>query len=133
MTVLADTSVWVEYLRRGPIGPGAELDLLLADGEVVMCGPVAAELLAGVDPARRPELWPLLAGLPWADIGRIEWRRVGEVAAALRAIGQTVALTDIEIAVAAAASGALLWSRDADFDRVEAVLADLSRYPAAAS
>ena len=98
-----------------------------------MCGPVAAELLAGVAPTQRSELWPLLAGLPWADIGRNEWRRVGEIAGVLRAAGQAVALTDIEIAVAAAASGALLWSRDSNFTQVEAVLADLKRYSAETS
>lgn len=127
MTVLADTSIWVDYLRRGTGGPAAELDELLASGEVVLCGPVVAELLAGVAEARRSELWQLLAGLPWADLGRPEWRRVGDVAAAVRRSGTSVALTDIEIAVAAVAVDAHLWSRDSDFDRIAAVLPDLRR------
>jgi predicted nucleic acid-binding protein len=128
VTVLADTSVWVEYLRLGVVGPAAELDALLAAGEVVICGPVAAELIAGVASHRRHELWSLLMGLPWAEIGRNEWYRVGEVAATLRGAGQTVALTHIEIAVAAVSNGAQLWSRDSDFNRVEAILDGLERF-----
>ena len=127
MTVLADTSVWVDYLREGLPGPGGRLDTFLAAGEVVMCGPVAAELLAGIAEGGRDELWRLLAGLPWADLGRSEWRQVGDVAASVRRAGATVALTDIEIAVAAVAADARLWTRDSDFVRVAAVLPALQR------
>lgn len=129
MTVLADTSVWVDYLRHGTNGSAAELDALLAAGDVVLCGPVAAELLSGIAETGREELWQLLAGLRWAELGRAEWRRVGDVAAALRRSGTTVALTDIEIAVAAVGADALLWSRDSDFDRVAGALPDLRRRP----
>jgi predicted nucleic acid-binding protein len=128
VTVLADTSVWVDYLRSGVRGPAAELDRLLAAGEVVVCGPVVAELVAGAATPRQEELWQLMASLPWAEIGRVEWRRVGLVAAALRGAGQTVALTDIEIAVAAVGCGAQLWSRDSDFARVGTVLEELERF-----
>ena len=128
MSVLADTSVWVTYLRTGTDGPAAALDSLLAGGEILMCGPVAAERLAGTPTHRRQELWTLLAGLRWADLGREQWHQVGETAAKLRELGQTVPLTDAAIAVAASASNALLWSDDSDFDRIEQVLTGLDRY-----
>ena len=128
MTVLADTSIWVDYLRGGVTGPGGPLDELLGEGEVVVCGPVVAELLTGAVAGGRNELWQLLSGLPWADLGRAEWRRVGDLAASLRSSGTSVALTDIEIAVAAVTAEARLWSRDSDFDRIGAVLPDLARF-----
>jgi predicted nucleic acid-binding protein len=127
VTVLADTSIWVDYLRRGTSGRD-RLDSLLADGEVVLCGPVVAELLAGVADQQRDELWRLLSSLPWAEVGRLQWRRVGEVASRLRAGGATTALTDIEIAVAAADAGALLWSAGRDFDRIASELPGLERF-----
>lgn len=122
MTVLADTSVWVEYLRRGRGSGAARLDDLLVAGEVVVCGPVVAELLAGAKSPERARLWPLLTGLSWADLGAVQWQSVGEAAARLRERGETVALTDIEIAVAAVDSSSRLWTIDADFKRVRAVL-----------
>lgn len=128
MRVLADTSVWVSYLREGTSGPSGQLDRLLDDGRVVMCGPVAAEILAGTGEVDREKLWSLLFGLPWADLGVHEWRRVGDTAASLRRAGLSLPLTDIEIAVAAVASESALWSRDADFDRIHGVLPELTRW-----
>lgn len=122
MTVLADTSIWVEYLRRGKGSRSARLDDLLVTGEVLVCGPVVAELLAGANAADRGRLWLLLTGLPWADLGPVQWRSVSETAARLRDSGESVALTDIEIAVAAVESSARLWTRDSDFKRVRTVL-----------
>lgn len=129
MSVLPDTSVWIDYLRRGQRGRSAALDSILQRGEAVVCGPVVAELLAGAAASDRDELWSLLASLPWAEIGRAQWRRAGEVAAALRERGTTAPLTDIEIAVAAADADAELWTRDSDFDRIVGVLPGLRRYP----
>jgi predicted nucleic acid-binding protein len=51
--ILADTSVWIEYLRGTPTAAADELDERLAAHDVLMCGPVATELLTGVDAADR--------------------------------------------------------------------------------
>ncbi len=128
MIVLPDTSIWVEYLRRGRTGTAWGLDELLEGGEVIVCGPVVVELLAGAGPPQRAQLWQLLSALRWAEIARGQWRRVGEVAAALRIQGASVALTDIEIAVAAAEVRAALWTTDSDFDRIAEVIEDLRLY-----
>ena len=122
MTVLADTSIWVEYLRHGKESRAARLDDLLVAGDVVACGPVVAELLAGAKSPDRGRLWLLLTGLPWAELGPVQWQSVGETAARLRERGETLALTDIEIAVAAVDSSSRLWTRDSDFGRVRGVL-----------
>ena len=125
MTVLADTSIWVDYLKLGKGSQAAYLDELLSASEVVVCGPVVAELLAGAKAADRTKLWNLLTGLPWVDLGPSQWREVGETAARLRERGESVALTDIEIAVAAVESTSQLWTRDADFNRIRLVVSGL--------
>lgn len=128
MTVLADTSIWIDYFRRGKGSKAARLDELLTAGDVVVCGPVVAELLAGAKVADRAKLWRLLTGLPWADLGRPQWQNVGETAARLRERGESVPLTDIEIAVAAVDTTAELWTRDADFTRIRLVLTGLQLF-----
>ena len=45
--LIADTSAWVEYLRRTESPADRALDRALAKGEVVMIEPVRAELLVG--------------------------------------------------------------------------------------
>lgn len=128
MKVLADTSVWVDYLRHGAQARASALDGLLAQGDVVLCGPVAAELVAGTRPGQREELWGLLSTLDWAPLERAQWRQVGELASVLRSQGSTTALTDLEIAVSATAADADLWSYDTDFARVGEALPELRRF-----
>lgn len=123
--VLPDTNIWADYLRRGQRGQSWALDGLLEAGEVLVCGPVVAELLVRTPANRRAELWQMLSGLPWADVGRDQWRRVGEIGASVRERGATVALTDLEIAVAAVEAGAALWTRDSDFEPIAAILPTL--------
>lgn len=125
MSVLPDTSIWVDYLRSGTSGPSAVLDDLLGREAAVVCGPVLAELLAGTPPERQDELWHALEALPWAELDRAGWRRIGEVAHELRSRGVSVPLTDLAIAVAAVSADASVWTRDEDFERIRAALPEL--------
>ncbi|MHB8619329.1 MAG: PIN domain-containing protein [Chloroflexota bacterium] len=125
MPLLADTSVWVAYLRQGLRGPARALDGWLAAGGVVLCGPVAAEILAGAPLSSRGTLRQLLGGLDWVHLDQDGWFRAGEAAAELRAKGNTVALTDIQVALAAIAGRAELWTFDGDFQRVATALPEL--------
>lgn len=126
--VLPDTSVWVEFSRRGARGRASGLGPLLDAGAVVTCGPVAAELMAGADGEVSERLWETLSSLPWAELKPAEWREVGRIAARLRRDGRTLPLTDLVIAVAATRGGHALWSFDSDFERIGAALAELALY-----
>lgn len=101
---------------------------LVDRGEVATCGPVAAELMAGVDPRLAEQMWATLASLPWVELSAGDWRRVGAVAHRLRRAGQALPLTDLTIAVAAARAGHALWSFDADFARIAPALDGLQLY-----
>ena len=128
MTVLADTSIWVDFLKVGAPGPAAELATLLRDRQVVLCGQVVAELLAGTRPEQRDGLWTLLSGLPWLELRARGWRRVGELAGDARSSGYTLPLTDVQIAVLALENEAELWSRDAHFAQIGQLVAGLARF-----
>jgi predicted nucleic acid-binding protein len=120
--VLPDTSIWVAYLRTGAERLTQELNLALDRREVLACGPVVAELVAGARAPDRAALVASLSGLPWADLDHNAWQSAGLLAAELRDRGQTLPLTDLEIAVAAHAAGATLWTADRHFERVAALL-----------
>jgi predicted nucleic acid-binding protein len=128
MTVLADTSVWVDFLKVGTKGPAAELATLLRDRQVVLCGQVVAELLAGTQPQQRDGLWTLLSGLPWLELRARGWRRVGELAGDARRSGFTLPHIDVQIAVMALENEAELWSRDAHFARIATLVSGLLRF-----
>lgn len=126
--VLPDTSVWVDFARRGAAGKAGDLHDLLDGGEVSTCGPVAAELLAGAEGDVAERISATLASLPWADLSPVAWRDAGVAGRQLRKAGQTVPLADLAIAVAAAHAGHVLWSFDADFERIQPVIDDLALY-----
>lgn len=126
--VLADTSVWVDFLRRGQDGKAARLDRLLQEGQVVTCGPVAAELVAGASSEQKDTVWGRLQGLRWVELDAEGWRQAGIAYGRLRGRGQMVPLTDCVIAVAAMVGEAELWTFDDDFARFAEVLPRLRRY-----
>jgi len=126
--VLPDTSVWVDFSRRGADGEAAALRDRLDAGEVVTCGPVVAELLAGADGEVAERMWQTLSSLRWAELDSAGWRQVGLTARLLRRAGMTLPLTDLTIAVATARAGHVLWSFDGDFERIAPVLDGLELY-----
>jgi predicted nucleic acid-binding protein len=119
--ILADTSIWIDYLRGGRSAASDGLDERLADHDVLMCGPVATELLTGVQARERMRLWEIFTAMTWADIDRADWYVAGDLRAELRERGVQVSLPDVLIATAAA-ERATLWTRDRHFERVAEVL-----------
>jgi predicted nucleic acid-binding protein len=126
--VLADTSVWIPYFRSISGVEGDRLEALIAAGEVAICGPVLAELLGGADDTQRSWIMDTAGSLPWADLDHVAWQEVGAVARRLRQAGQSLPLTDLAIAVAAARAGHTLWSLDSDFERIAPALDGLQLY-----
>jgi predicted nucleic acid-binding protein len=116
--VLPDSSVWVEYLRRGVRGWAAEVAEGIERGEVLVCGPVLAELISGTGPETSERLWNWLSALPWAPLSRPAWHQVGSIRRKLLRAETTVPLVDIAIAVAAMRAGAAVWTADSDFERI---------------
>src|SRR5207249_4648064 len=116
------TSVWIDYLRNGSGGRAAALDGLLGRSEVLVCGPVVAEILAGANQNHRNLLWIQFRGIPWTPLSGDQWHEIGEAAAKLREAGASVPMTDIAIAVSVAAANVPIWTRDSDFARINEVL-----------
>ncbi|HEX5097906.1 MAG TPA: PIN domain-containing protein [Polyangiaceae bacterium] len=125
MSVVVDTSIWVEYFR----GKGAaELDRLLNEGLVVIAPVVAAELLsAPLTRAERRELGALLGNLPLHPTPLSHWLSVGELRADLARGGLHVSTPDAHVARCALESEAFLWSNDGVFQRI-AKRAELSLF-----
>jgi predicted nucleic acid-binding protein len=124
--IAVDTSVWVAALRSAPSPEARTLGQLMDADEILLPVPVRVELLAGVSTRDRPALQRGLSALPllyptdetWALIGR--WvERAGQA-------GERFGVGDLLIAALASEVGALIWSLDADFTRMNGLsLVDL--------
>lgn len=128
MTVLPDTSVWIRYFRPRPDEASRHLDHLIEEREVLGCGPVLAEILAGTPLDERVEIWRGYDSLPWAELDRLAWRQAGEISFALARQGRSLPLADILIAVVAVRGEAEIWTLDRDFERIRDVLPALQLY-----
>ena len=119
--IVVDTSVWVAA-ARGPDTPVAStLRKIIDTDDAVLALPVRLELLAGVARRDRAAFTRALSALPVVVPSEETWRTIeGWIEAAADA-GQRFAVTDLLIAGLASEIGALVWSLDADFERMEAL------------
>ena len=103
--MLADTSIWIEHLRRGHAGLGAALER----GEVVTHPFVIGELACG-GLRQREVVLELLAALPACGVAEHE-----EVLALVnhhRLMGSGLGWVDVHLLAAARLSGERLWTLD---------------------
>lgn len=116
--IVVDTSVWVTATRE-PAGPvAATLRSLIDADEVALALPVRMELMAGVARKDRTALRRALTALPVVAPSEDTWRTIeGWVEPAANA-GDRFAIADLLIAGLAHEIGALVWSLDADFERM---------------
>jgi predicted nucleic acid-binding protein len=124
VSVLPDTSVWIDYFR-GTEPTATQLGRLLTDEPPSICGPILAELVAGTPATQREDVWMALASLPFVELGRDAWTLAGELAHELRRRGTSVPLLDVLIAVAAVRAKTSLWTSDHDFERIAEVMPEL--------
>lgn len=104
--VLVDTSVWVDYLRKGD----ESLADLLRAGEVACHSFVMGELACGEIRGRQAFL-QLLAALP--VLPKAEDAEVLDFIDRHRLMGKGLGLIDVHLLVSCMLAGITLWTRDA--------------------
>ncbi|MCB0939603.1 MAG: PIN domain nuclease [Mycolicibacterium sp.] len=124
--ILIDTSAWIEYLRATGSAAAIEVRRLLSNeaDRVVMCEPVAIEILSGaVDEGKHAKLEQLVNGLPSLRIDdAVDFRSAAAIYRAARRAGQTIrSINDCLIAALSIRHGAGIVHRDADFEVIAAI------------
>jgi predicted nucleic acid-binding protein len=123
VALLADSSAWIEYLRKTGSLTNLRLRTALAgkDVEVAITDVVVMEVLAGArDDANREELRKMLYGCSFLQVdGPADYEQAAEIHRACRRGGETVRkLTDCLIAAVAIRNGVELLQRDGDFETI---------------
>jgi len=113
--VLADTSIWVDHLRKG----NADLSILLSDGHVV-CHPFIVGELACGNLKNRTQILQLMTELPIADTA--DHSEVLELVERRNLMGKGIGWIDAHLLASSLLSGVLLWSRDKALTDCAAVL-----------
>jgi predicted nucleic acid-binding protein len=119
--ILFDTSVWIDYLRGEGTAAAHDVRRWLVESveDIVICEPVAMELVAGApDDAALSKLERLVNGLPSLPLdSATDFRTAAEIFRSSRRAGRTVrSLNDCLIATIALRHRATLVHKDADYE-----------------
>jgi predicted nucleic acid-binding protein len=117
--IVVDTSVWVAALRRSATPDAKCLQRLLDADEVALPVPVRTELLSGASRNDRPRLKRALSALPILYPTDATWAAIDRWVETAGQAGERFGVGDLLIGAVAAEIGALVWSLDADFERME--------------
>ncbi len=115
--IVVDTSVWVAALRRH----GREADILrqlLDADEVLLPVPVRIEVLSGTSQRQRAALRSALSALPLTYPTDDTWRLMDRWTDRASKAGTAFGVGDLLIAALAHEAGALVWSMDDAFTRL---------------
>ena len=116
--IVVDTSVWIAA-RQKPAGrDAATLFRLLDSDNVLLPLPVRIELLSGVARKDRKAFTRALSALPVIIPTEETWRLAESWVAPAADAGHRFAVTDLLIGALATETRALVWSLDADFERM---------------
>ena len=118
--IVVDTSVWVTATRAPAGEVAATLRTLLDADEVALALPVRMELMAGVARKDRAALRRALTALPVVVPSEDTWQTIERWIEPAANAGDRFAIADLLIAGLAHDIGALVWSLDADFERMAA-------------
>jgi predicted nucleic acid-binding protein len=117
--IVVDTSVWISALRIPDSAEAAILRGLLDADEVALPVSVRSELLMGVSGATRRHLAERLGALPALYTTDDTWRTLDAWTERAGRSGHVFSLGDLIVGILAAEAGALVWSLDRDFERME--------------
>ena len=114
--ILLDTSVLIDYLRSHD----AKLLGQMQAHDAVICGVTRAEILHGARTEQhREQLLVVLNTFPQVPFAEPLWDAVGNLLATLRAHGVTVPFADVLLAALSISLGVELWTRDAQFTKIQ--------------
>jgi predicted nucleic acid-binding protein len=117
--IVVDTSVWVAAQRKRNAPLVAALQGLIDADDVVLALPVRIELLSGTARRDRAALRRALGALPLVFPTEDTWRLLESWVDRAADAGYSFSVPDLLIAALASESGALVWSLDEDFVRME--------------
>ena len=116
--VIADTCIWVEFLRSTSDISNRLRDLISSNA-VASVGIIIAELLQGTRTAKEQEvIIDIFESIEYIDMTREIWMEAGSIAKNLRSQGKTIPLSDIAIACCAKKNGYKIFTIDKHFQAI---------------
>lgn len=117
--VLVDASAWIDYLRSGEGPLSNQLEKLLEENRVALCGTAIAEVRQGLRSHEEQDVLDLFETLPYLETTREDYNAAGALLAGLRHGGITISVMDGLMAQLALRHEIALLENDKHFNSVE--------------
>ena len=120
-SILADTSVWIEFFKPQSAF-GKKLETLIMNDLVWVCGVVLFELVQGVrSEEEKAKILDAFSDLEYAEMTRHLWQKTAELSASLKKKGLNLPLSDILIAAVAIEHNLKIFTLDKHFAQIPGV------------
>ena len=118
MRVLVDTSVWIEFFKANS-SVSNNLELLLIEDSVEICGVVLFELLQGIkSESEKLKIKEILLNLPYVEINKNIWQKSAEISLNIKKKGYTIPFSDILIGTLAIENNFSVFTLDKHFELI---------------
>jgi hypothetical protein len=118
MRVLVDTSVWIEFFKANS-SVSNNLELLLIEDSVEICGVVLFELLQGIkSESEKLKIKDILLNLPYVEINKNIWQKSAEISLNIKKKGYTIPFSDILIGTLAIENNFSVFTLDKHFELI---------------
>jgi hypothetical protein len=118
MRVLVDTSVWIEFFKANS-SVSNNLELLLIEDSVEICGVVLFELLQGIkSESEKLKIKDILLNLPYVEINKNMWQKSAEISLNIKKKGYTIPFSDILIGTLAIENNFSVFTLDKHFELI---------------
>jgi hypothetical protein len=120
-SVLADTSVWIEFFKQRS-ETGDKLSELIIKNTVWSCGIVIFEIVQGVKTEHeKARLLATLLALPYIEMTHSLWQRAGELSSSLKKKGLNLPVSDVFIAAICLEHNLPIFTLDKHFEHIPGV------------
>jgi predicted nucleic acid-binding protein len=120
--ILVDSNIIIDFWKN----PTVPTRSIFENEKIFICGIIQAELLHGAKSDKELQMIiEALNDLEFLDVDRSDWIEIGKYLNKLKKKGITVPFQDVIIAYLAIKNGAMLWSNDRHFVKIQSVLKKL--------
>lgn len=116
--VLIDSSVWIDYFHKGKSKVEEQVNLLLDEDRVALCGMVELEILQGLKGNEQTIIQDLFSALHFIETQRADFVSAGIMLNNLRKKGITIPSSDCLIAAHCLHHKLPLFTLDNDFKHI---------------
>jgi len=113
--VMVDTSVWIDFFRKGDSQASRDLSFYIENDFVHICGIVELEIIQGLKENKKESVLSALDVVNYVELTRQDFVKAGSMVNQLRKKGITIPSTDAIIAACSFGNNLKLLTFDKDF------------------